>query len=271
VEGVFAMEATEQNSGDILLESADTVAKAVYKKDKVNVVEKLQLFWQQKAVQGTQLRQGALVIYEGVPATDPPYTCYVTLPGGACFANFDNCATKAEARRSAAKIGLMNSLFNEHPSRQLSREVVTRLVEEARHSLQVADPSADPGVNAYQFMLEQSVGKTMLQFQELMTVFQLLHWNGSLAAMRERQCSRQEVVQHYSHRMLDDDMRAMMAMDWMSREQDRSGTIDKELKQAQEELNRARKAGRELRFPKEKKDILTLAQTEGAKKKHIDK
>jgi hypothetical protein len=27
--------------------------------------------------------------------------------------------------------------------------------------------------------------------QELMTVFQLLHWNGSLKAMRERQCSRQ--------------------------------------------------------------------------------
>ena len=105
--------------------------------------------------------------------------------------------------------------------------------------------------------------------QELMTVFQLLHWNGSLAAMRERQCSRQEVVQHYSHRMLDDDMRAMMAMDWMSREQDRPGTIDKELKQTREDIVRARKAGRELRFSKEKMDILALAvaQAEGAKKK----
>ena len=76
----------------------------------MNVVEKLQLFWQQKALQGTPLRQGALVIYEGVPATDPPYTCYVTLPGGSCFANFDKAATKAEARRGAAKIGLMNSV-----------------------------------------------------------------------------------------------------------------------------------------------------------------
>ena len=109
--------------------------------------------------------------------------------------------------------------------------------------------------------------------QELMTVFQLLHWNGSLTAMRERQCSRQEVVQHYSHRMLDDDMRAMMALDWMSREQDRPGTIDKELLQTEEELVRARKAGRELRFPKEKKDILTLAaaQAEMAKRKPSDK
>ena len=138
---------------------------------------------------------------------------------------------------------------------------------------QVADPNTDPGVNAYQFMLEQNVGKTMLQFQELMTVFQLLHWNGSLAAMRERQCSRQEVVQHYSHRMLDDDMRAMMAMDWIAREQANMGTIGQEMKQAQEELERASKAGRELRFAKEKKDILTLAtaQVEVAKKKYNDK
>lgn len=40
-------------------------------------------------------------------------------------------------------------------------------------------------------MLETNKGRTMLEFQELMTVFQLLHWNGSLKAMRERQCSRQ--------------------------------------------------------------------------------
>ena len=68
-------------------------------------------------------------------------------------------------------------------------------------------------------MLEQNLTKTMLEFQELMTVFQLLHWNGSLKAMRERQCSRQEVVQHYSHRALDDDMRSQMALDWIAREQ----------------------------------------------------
>ena len=104
-------------------------------------------------------------------------------------------------------------------------------------------------------------------------MFQLLHWNGSLAAMRERQCTRQEVVQHYSHRMLDDEMRAMMAMDWMSRDKDQTGIILIESKQAQQELDIARKAGRELRFPKEKKDILTLAaaQAEVAKRKHSDK
>jgi hypothetical protein len=49
------------------------------------------------------------------------------------------------------------------------------------------------GIGAFRFMLSSNHGKTMLEFQELMTVFQLLHWNGSLKAMRERQCSRQEV------------------------------------------------------------------------------
>ena len=61
-------------------------------------------------------------------------------------------------------------------------------------------------MGAFRFMLSSNRGKTMLEFQELMTVFQLLHWNGSLKAMRERQCSRQEVVDHYSRRSLDDDM-----------------------------------------------------------------
>ena len=76
----------------------------------MNVVEKLQQFWQTKCQQGADLRQGALVIYEGVPSPHPPYICYVTLPGGSCFATFENCTTKADARRSAAKIGLMNSV-----------------------------------------------------------------------------------------------------------------------------------------------------------------
>lgn len=102
----------------------------------------------------------------------------------------------------------------------------------------------------------------MLEFQELMTVFQLLHWNGSLKAMRERQCSRQEVVAHYSHRALDDDMRSQMALDWIAREQECPGALGKELGLAERELDAARLAGRELRFPKEKKDILMLAHSQ---------
>ena len=83
----------------------------------VDVIEALQEFWQMKAARGTQLRGGAAVTYEPESSEKPPYVCYVTLPGGSCFGSFQPCPTKAEARRSAAKIALMNSVFNEHPSR----------------------------------------------------------------------------------------------------------------------------------------------------------
>ena len=54
----------------------------------VNVVEELQEFWQMKAARGASLKNGALVIYESVPASAPPYICYVTLPGGSCFGSY---------------------------------------------------------------------------------------------------------------------------------------------------------------------------------------
>lgn len=232
---------------------------------RVNVVEALQEFWQMKHARGADLRNGALVIYESVPSNAQPYVCYVTLPGGSCFGSFQNCPTKAEARRSAAKIALMNSVFNEHPSRRISDDFIEKAVAEARNSFKGDPEEADnpnTGIGAFRFMLESNKGRTMLEFQELMTVFQLLHWNGSLKAMRERQCSRQEVVAHYSNRALDDDMRSQMALDWIAREQECAGSLRRELNQAERELESARLAGRELRFPKEKKDILILAHTQ---------
>ena len=58
----------------------------------VNVVEALQEFWQMKLSRGgSNLKNGALVIYESVPSSTPPYVCYVTLPGvpcGSCFGSF---------------------------------------------------------------------------------------------------------------------------------------------------------------------------------------
>ncbi|XP_025833102.1 protein limb expression 1 homolog [Agrilus planipennis] len=232
---------------------------------RVNVVEALQEFWQMKQARGADLRNGALVIYESVPSSSQPYVCYVTLPGGSCFGSFQNCPTKAEARRSAAKIALMNSVFNEHPSRRISDDFIEKAVAEARASFKGEPEEADnpnTGIGAFRFMLESNKGRTMLEFQELMTVFQLLHWNGSLKAMRERQCSRQEVVAHYSNRTLDDDMRSQMALDWIAREQECKGALRRELNQAERELESARLAGRELRFPKEKKDILVLAHSQ---------
>jgi len=53
-----------------------------------------------------------------------------------------------------------------------------------------------------------------------------------------------------------------MALDWIAREQEQHGALGRELNQAERELQGARLAGRELRFPKEKKDILMLAHTQ---------
>ncbi|KAI4817796.1 hypothetical protein KUCAC02_011173 [Chaenocephalus aceratus] len=229
---------------------------------RVNVVEALQEFWQMKLTRGADLRNGALVVYEMVPSSNPPYVCYVSLPGGSCFGSFQFCPTKAEARRSAAKIALMNSVFNEHPSRRITDDFIEKSVSEALASFNGNREEADnpnTGIGAFRFMLESNKGKSMLEFQELMTVFQLLHWNGSLKAMRERQCSRQEVLAHYSNRALDDDMRTQMAADWVNREQSVASTIAQEMASTERELEDARLAGRELRFYKEKKDILMIA------------
>ena len=131
------------------------------------------------------------------------------------------------------------------------------------------------GVQAFRSVLESQHGRTVLQFEELMTVLRLLHWNGSLKAMRERRCTRQEVLEHYSHRAVDDDMRSQMALDWISREEESladgrgrhahmSGVIAAEMARAESELMNARLSGRELRFSKEKRDILLLALSQVA-------
>ncbi|XP_039368479.1 LIX1-like protein isoform X1 [Mauremys reevesii] len=250
----------------VLREAVEAVVRSFAKHTqgygRVNVVEALQEFWQMKQSRGADLKNGALVVYEMVPSNSPPYVCYVTLPGGSCFGSFQFCPTKAEARRSAAKIALMNSVFNEHPSRRITDEFIEKSVSEALASFNGNREEADnpnTGIGAFRFMLESNKGKSMLEFQELMTVFQLLHWNGSLKAMRERQCSRQEVLAHYSHRALDDDIRNQMAMDWVNREQSTPGVLSRELSSTERELDEARLAGKELRFHKEKKDILMLA------------
>ena len=81
-----------------------TVSLTIIMTPPVNVVEELQEFWQMKQARGAEMKNGALVIYESVPSSCPPYICYVTLPGGSCFASYGTCPTKAEARRSAARI-----------------------------------------------------------------------------------------------------------------------------------------------------------------------
>ena len=48
------------------------------------------------------------------------------------------------------------------------------------------------------------------------------------------------MVQHYSHRALDDDMRSQMALDWIAREQEIPGIIARELNLSERDLETAR-------------------------------
>lgn len=54
-------------------------------------------------------------------------------------------------------------------------------------------------------------------------------------------------------------MRAQMSLDWISREQQQPGTILAEMQKVNTEIKIARVGGQELRFLKEKRDILLLA------------
>ncbi|XP_044877931.1 protein limb expression 1 homolog [Mauremys mutica] len=228
----------------------------------LNVVAMLQEFWENKQKQRAVFPSEGTVVYESLNSPGPPFVSYVTLPGGSCFGNFQCCLSRAEARRDAAKVALINSLFNELPCRKITKEFIMESVQEAISSTSGTSSDADDpstSIGAYHYMLESNMGKTMLEFQELMIVFQLLHWNGSLKALRETKCSRQEVISYYSQYSLDERMRSHMALDWIMKEQDSPGIISQELQVALRELEEARKAGQELRFYKEKKEILSLA------------
>lgn len=67
------------------------------------------------------------------------------------------------------------------------------------------------------------------------------------------------MIAYYSQRGLDEYMRSSMALDWLGREQRAPGRLGEELQVAQRELVLARRRGIELRFYKEKTEILSLA------------
>ncbi|KAF0033794.1 hypothetical protein F2P81_013860 [Scophthalmus maximus] len=242
----------------------------------LNVVAMLHNFWEQKqtsqssgsssesdASGGDAAAQAeSLMLYESAPSPGPPYVCYVTLPGGSCFGNYKVCDTQAEARRDAARVALMNSLVNELPCRRINPQFITQSLEQAAtHSAVSIEDACDSStsIGTYSLLLQSYTGRTMLEFQEMMTVFQLLHWNGTLKALRERRCSRQSVIAYYSQRGLDEYMCSSMALDWLGREQRSPGRLGEELQVAQRELVLARRQGIELRFFKEKIEILSLA------------
>ncbi|XP_010731986.3 protein limb expression 1 [Larimichthys crocea] len=242
----------------------------------LNVVAMLHNFWEQRqmsqsngsssesngSVGDAAVQTESLLLYESAPSPGPPYICYVTLPGGSCFGNYKVCETQAEARRDAARVALMNSLVNELPCRRINPQFITQSLQQAATDSAVSVEDAcdsSTSIGTYSLLLHSYIGRTMLEFQEMMTIFQLLHWNGTLKALRERQCSRQSVINYYSQRGLGEYMRSSLALDWLGREQRTPGRLGEELQVAQRELVLARRRGIELRFYKEKTEILSLA------------
>ncbi|XP_053181527.1 protein limb expression 1 homolog [Scomber japonicus] len=242
----------------------------------LNVVAMLHNFWEQKqtsqlngsftesdgSVRDVASQAESLLLYESASSPCPPYICYVTLPGGCCFGNYKVCDILAEARRDAARVALMNSLVNELPCRRITPQFITQSLQQAATDSAVSFEDAcdsSTSIGTYSLLLNSYIGRNMLEFQGMMTVFQLLHWNGTLKALRERQCSRQSVIAYYSQRGLDEYMRSSMALDWLGREQRSPGRLGEELQVAQRELVLARRRGIELRFYKEKTEILSLA------------
>lgn len=84
----------------------------------------------------------------------------------------------------------------------------------------------------------------------------------SLLTLRTLSLGPQEVISYYSQYSLDEKMRSHMALDWIMKERESPGILSQELRMALRELEEARKAGQELRFYKEKKEILSLALTQ---------
>ncbi|KAM9391954.1 protein limb expression 1-like [Pholidichthys leucotaenia] len=238
----------------------------------LNVVAILHSFWEQKKMGQSDGSDGfggtaagqtdSLLLYESAPSPGPPYVCYVTLPGGSCFGNYKVCETQAEARRDAARVALINSLVNELPCRRINSQFITQSLHQAASDSAVSIEDAcdsSTSIGTYSLLLNSYIGRTMLEFQEMMTVFQLLHWNGTLKALRRRQFSRQSVIAYYSQKGLDEYMHSSMALDWLGREQRSPGLLGAELQVAQRELVLARRRGIELRFYKEKMEIISLA------------
>ncbi|XP_060894031.1 protein limb expression 1-like [Labrus mixtus] len=242
----------------------------------LNVVAMLHNFWERRqmsqsngsssesdgSVGDAVIHAESLLLYESAPSPGPPYVCFVTLPGGSCFGNYKVCDSQAQARRDAARVALMNSLVNELPCRRITSPFIMQSLQQAATDSAVSiDDACDSStsVGTYSLLLHTCIGRTMLEFQEMMTIFQLLHWNGTLKALRERQCSRQSVIAYYSRRGLDEYIRSSLALDWLGREQKSPGRLGEELQVAQKELMLAQRRGIELRFYKEKTEILSLA------------
>jgi len=87
-----------------------------------------------------------------------------------------------------------------------------------------------------------------------------MQWSGTLHLMSQHGASRQQVLgAASSNHWFTEDSRSEMALTWISTERQYPGTIETELRKASSELEAAQQFGRELAFPRLKRDVLQLA------------
>lgn len=250
----------------VLAEAINAVLKSFAKHSSDGMViasEALQEFWDMKCTHEQSSPSISYEIETEILNGQRCFVSYVTLPGGSCFGSSGWCQDEKSAKENAAKVALMNSVFNEHPSRQINSALINRILSN------VASKRSDSNqkmfrscLDAFKSMLLASEGKSVLMFQEMMTIFQLLHWNGNLKEMKRRKCSREEVIARYAGASMDQKMRDSMARNWKSKEMKLPGVVQTELVEAEEAMRHSREIGVDLRFHKEKRRILRLVMSE---------
>ncbi|OQV17489.1 putative LIX1-like protein [Hypsibius exemplaris] len=226
-----------------------------------------------------------LVEYDWISITDREgreidYACYLLLPGGSCYgprsppsglsgrySTFAERAMQSQMRESAAEVALMNCIFNECPSRRITLEFVKQATDYAEsvsvtpaHSYRGISLRADQdGCDGYRCVLQYCLDKTMMEYQELSNVLSLLSWSGFLAGMHRRGCARQDVLDYAASVTIDDAFRSELSMCVEDKEAEYGGFIEDELRQSEVELLEWRQAGKELRYPYEKRRICLFA------------
>lgn len=160
-------------------------------------------------------------------------------------------------RQSAAEVALMNSIFDTCPSRRITAEFIQEAVEHVSFHQMANGPTY--GISGYQLALERMMDKTMMQYQEVCTVLQLLSWSGLMEAMRARSLSQDELIDYSIEAKIDGAFRSELTMYIMDKENENPGYLDKQLRQAESEMLQLRQAGKDLRFPYEKRIVCLMA------------
>jgi len=100
----------------------------------------------------------------------------------------------------------------------------------------------------------------MLDYTSFVNQLLAMQWSGALELMSRHGASRQQVLDAASTRhWFTEDSRSEMALTWIAIERQDRGSIDTELTKATSELEAAQRCGRELAFPRLKRDVLRLA------------